>query len=100
MPVALLFCEGGGSSPDAILLNHVLAGTGCEIRPGGGKHELSKRIMATRAKGLRSAGIRDRDFDDEESSESLSLFCRQRHPLHNGTRIDKYGFHFTIGFSQ
>ena len=73
MPVALLFCEGGGSSPDAILLNHVLAGTGCEIRPGGGKHELSKRIMATRAKGLRSAGIRDRDFDDEESSESLSL---------------------------
>jgi hypothetical protein len=47
MPVNLLLCEGYASSPDARVLNRVLAGL-CAIRPLGGKYGMGDRVKAGR----------------------------------------------------
>ncbi len=47
MPVSLLLCEGSASSPDARVLNRILAGL-CAIQPLGGKYGMGDRIKARR----------------------------------------------------
>lgn len=63
MPVSVLFCEGGPSSPDARVLAKLLAGL-CEVRPFGGKYGMGDKILAGREVLGQDAvfGILDGDF--------------------------------------
>ena len=67
MPVNVLFCEGGPKSPDIRVLNSVLAGVGCTIRPSGGKYGFGQMVRVYRQAhpGSTVAGLRDRDFDGD-----------------------------------
>lgn len=67
MPVDLLFCEGGPQSPDLRVLN-LVSGAGV-LRPTGSKYGLGNTVKAHRDASPASviAGIRDRDFDDDET---------------------------------
>ncbi len=71
MPVNILYCEGVSKSPDVRVLGAILP-PGCVVRPVGSKQGLAQRILG--AKDVRTdstiAGLRDRDFDDDDSSPS------------------------------
>ncbi|WP_026736184.1 hypothetical protein [Fischerella sp. PCC 9605] len=68
MPVNILYCEGVAKSPDVRVLS-VIIPPGCVVRPVGSKQGLAQRILG--AKDVRTgstiAGLRDRDFDDDQS---------------------------------
>ncbi|BAZ70566.1 hypothetical protein NIES4106_53610 (plasmid) [Fischerella sp. NIES-4106] len=68
MPVNILYCEGVAKSPDVRLLSLIIP-PGCVVRPIGSKQGLAQRILG--AKDIRTgstiAGLRDRDFDDDQS---------------------------------
>ncbi len=63
MPVSVLLCEGNNTSPDARVLNKLLAGL-CEVKPFGGKYGMGDRILARReVLGATSVfGLLDGDF--------------------------------------
>ena len=66
MPVNLLYCEGGPKSPDIRTVFAVLAGV-CVVEPVGGKYGFGQRIRLAREIKIGTvAGLRDRDFDDED----------------------------------
>ncbi|MFB2769055.1 hypothetical protein ACE1AT_07120 [Pelatocladus sp. BLCC-F211] len=68
MPVNILYCEGIAKSPDVRLLSLIIPPS-CVVRPIGSKQGLAQRILG--AKDIRTgstiAGLRDRDFDDDQS---------------------------------
>lgn len=68
MPVSILFCEGGPQKPDIRLLNSLLAGT-CQVRAAGSKYGFGQVVRAHKEAQPQStiAGLRDRDFDDDDS---------------------------------
>lgn len=63
MPVSLILCEGGASSPDLRLLGKLLAGL-CEVRPSGGKYGMGNKILSRRELlgGSVVYGLLDGDF--------------------------------------
>src|SRR5258706_5075683 len=65
MPVNILFCEGGGGSPDIRVLQSILLGINLTIEPSDSKYGLGAKIRAYRESisGSVIAGIRDSDFD-------------------------------------
>ncbi len=65
MPVSLLLCEGGASSPDIRVLRKILAGR-CGVLASGGKYGMGERIRARREAIGRNEifGILDGDFVD------------------------------------
>lgn len=70
MPVDQLLCEGEPKSPDVRLLNSLVAN--CVVRAGGSKYGLGTRILLWREviSTSTTAGIRDRDFDDDDRTPS------------------------------
>jgi len=71
MPVKLLYCEGGPRSADLRVLTALLAGV-CVIKPGGSKYGFGQGIRFARMTsparlGGMIAGLRDRDFDADDS---------------------------------
>ncbi len=68
MPVNILYCEGVAKSADVRVLSAIVP-PGCLVRPIGSKQGLAQRILG--AKDIRTgstvAGLRDRDFDDDDS---------------------------------
>ncbi len=68
MPVNILYCEGVAKSPDMRVIGAIIP-PGCIVRPIGSKQGLAQRILG--AKDVRTgstvAGLRDRDFDDDDS---------------------------------
>ncbi|HAG83558.1 MAG TPA: hypothetical protein DCL61_21010 [Cyanobacteria bacterium UBA12227] len=68
MPVNILYCEGVAKSPDVRVISAIVP-DGCVVRPIGSKQGLAQRILG--AKDVRTgstvAGLRDRDFDDDDS---------------------------------
>lgn len=70
MPVNVLYCEGGKNSPDIRVLRNVLSGVRCEIKYGGSKSGLDRKILFLREERPNPivAAIKDRDFDEEEIS--------------------------------
>ena len=71
MPVNILYCEGVAKSPDMQLISAIVP-PGCVVRPIGSKQGLAQRILGgldVRA-GSTIAGLRDRDFDDDDSPPS------------------------------
>lgn len=73
MPVNLLYCEGGAKSPDIRIILAVLAGA-CMIEPAGEKYGLGQRVRLSRDTRPNStvAGLRDRDFDKDDSVPTYS----------------------------
>jgi hypothetical protein len=67
MSVSLLYCEGGDKSPDSRILSKILAGV-CTVEAFGSKYGFNNKIMIARGFQPATAGIRDRDFDDEDES--------------------------------
>lgn len=67
MPVNRLYCEGASKSPDIGVIRSLLAGISTDIKPVGTKSGLEKRILGARDVIPSSAGIRDRDFDNDEN---------------------------------
>lgn len=69
MPVTVLLCEGVAESPDARVLNKLLAGF-CTIEPAGSKYGMDFRILARRQVSTTATvmGLRDADFDREWNS--------------------------------
>ncbi|MBI4769669.1 MAG: hypothetical protein HY784_04470 [Chloroflexi bacterium] len=66
MPVSLLLCEGADKSPDIRALAAVLSGA-CVVDSSGSKYGLGQRILLARQFRTGTiAGLRDRDFDDED----------------------------------
>ncbi len=67
MSVSIIYCEGTANSPDVRLLTKLLAGTGVNIKPHGGKHGMKNWIIAMReSKESESIyAILDRDFTAE-----------------------------------
>ena len=70
MSVKILYCEGSKDSPDVRVLNNVLKA--CRVKPAGSKYSLAQNIRFIRGQRVSSApivaAIKDRDFDDDESS--------------------------------
>ncbi|QTA93475.1 hypothetical protein [Desulfonema magnum] len=70
MPVNILFCEGGKNSPDIRVLRALLPAT-CRIKGAGSKYAFDRRILFLKQESpipsAAIAGIRDRDFDDDET---------------------------------
>ena len=68
MPVNLLLCEGGSSSPDVRVLGKLLAGS-CQTKPMGGKYGMGARIIARREmlQSVVVAGMLDGDFIEQSS---------------------------------
>jgi hypothetical protein len=73
MPVSVLYCEGGPKSPDMRVLSAILAGV-CAIKPAGSKYGFGQGIRLARAvtPGVMVAGLRDRDFDADETPPVLA----------------------------
>ena len=73
MPVNILYCEGVSKSPDLRVLSTILP-PGCVVRPIGSKQGLAQRILGARdvRSGSTIAGLRDRDFDNDDSPQSGS----------------------------
>lgn len=67
MSVSLLYCEGGDKSLDSRILSKILAGV-CTVEAFGSKYGFNNKIMIARGFQPATAGIRDRDFDDEDES--------------------------------
>ena len=61
------FCEGNDKSPDQRMLAILLSGI-CQVRGVGGKYEFSQRIRFARENKLEVFGIRDRDFNFEDTT--------------------------------
>ena len=71
MPVNVLLCEGSAISPDARVLNRILAGLGVTIKPLGGKYGMGDRIKTFReSSGTTVYGLLDGDFDGDWNSPS------------------------------
>lgn len=70
MPVNVLYCEGIPKGPDTRVLSNVLSDIRTNIKPVGVKYCLERRISGARdtESGIQVAGIRDRDFDNDNSS--------------------------------
>ncbi len=68
MPVNILYCEGVAKSPDVRLISAIVP-PGCIVRPIGSKQGLAQRILGGKdiRTGSTIAGLRDRDFDDDDS---------------------------------
>jgi hypothetical protein len=66
--VNILYCEGVAKSPDMRVISAIVP-PGCVVRPIGSKQGLAQRILG--GKDVRTgsviAGLRDRDFDDDDS---------------------------------
>ncbi len=71
MPVNILYCEGISKSPDVQVLGAILP-SGCVVRPAGSKQGLAQRILGAKdvISGSVIAGLRDRDFDHDDSPPS------------------------------
>ncbi|MDF5713327.1 MAG: hypothetical protein PUP93_05425 [Rhizonema sp. NSF051] len=71
MPVNILYCEGVPKSPDVRVLSTILP-PGCLVKPIGSKQGLAQRILGTKdiKSGSVIAGLRDRDFDNDDSPPS------------------------------
>ena len=73
MPVNILYCEGVAKSPDVRVISAIIP-PGCIVRPIGSKQGLAQRILG--AKDVRTgstvAGLRDRDFDNDDSSPTAT----------------------------
>lgn len=71
MPVNILYCEGLAKSADVRVIDAIIP-PGCIVRPIGSKQGLAQRILG--AKDVRTgstvAGLRDRDFDNDDSPPS------------------------------
>lgn len=74
MPVNLLYCEGGPKSPDLRVLLAILAGV-CTISPLGSKYGLGEKVRFSRGIIANSviAGLRDRDFDQDDAAPTGNL---------------------------
>lgn len=68
MSVNLLYCEGGASSPDIRVLRAIIPGS-CTVRPTGSKYGFGQKVRLSRDITSNSviAGLRDRDFDEDET---------------------------------
>jgi hypothetical protein len=66
MPVIVLLCEGARDSPDARVLNKLLAGY-CTVQPVGSKFGMDAFILARRdvSPTAMVMGLKDGDFDRE-----------------------------------
>jgi hypothetical protein len=76
MPVSLLYCEGGPKSADLRVLSALLAGV-CAIKPGGSKYGFGQGVRFARMAsgagiGVTIAGLRDRDFDANDTPPTLA----------------------------
>ncbi|MUG93466.1 hypothetical protein F7734_13920 [Scytonema sp. UIC 10036] len=71
MPVNILYCEGVAKSPDVRVISAIVP-PGCVVRPIGSKQGFAQRILGGKdvRTGSTIAGLRDRDFDDDDSSPS------------------------------
>lgn len=63
MPVNVLLCEGGVSSPDVRVIGKLLTGLLCTVMSAGGKYGMGQKIIAKRdTLGNVVSGILDGDF--------------------------------------
>jgi hypothetical protein len=71
VPVNILYCEGVAKSPDVRVISAIVP-PGCVVRPIGSKQGLAQRILGGKdvRTGSTIAGLRDRDFDDDDSLPS------------------------------
>ena len=71
MPVNILYCEGIAKSPDVRIISAIVP-PGCVVRPIDSKQGLAQRILGGKDVRIGStvAGLRDRDFDDDDSLPS------------------------------
>jgi len=71
VPVNILYCEGISKSPDVQVLGVILHHS-CVVRPVGSKQGLAQRILGAKdvISGSVIAGLRDRDFDNDDSPPS------------------------------
>ncbi len=85
MPVTVLLCEGSRDSPDARVLNKLLAGL-CTVEPVGSKYGMDSHVLVRREVSLRSTvmGLKDADFqrdwnafDDQPQAWSKRLSGNQ-----------------------
>jgi len=69
--VNILYCEGVAKSPDVRIISAIVP-PGCVVRPIGSKQGLAQRILGGKdvRTGSTVAGLRDRDFDDDDSVPS------------------------------
>ena len=66
MSVNLLYCEGGRNSCDIRVLPKILEDI-CTVEPIGSKYGFENRVILARSLQPNIAGLRDRDFDDDDS---------------------------------
>ncbi|MFK0731762.1 MAG: hypothetical protein ACIWVG_11480 [Gloeotrichia echinulata HAB0833] len=68
MSISILYCEGFAKSPDVRVISAIIA-PGCVVKPIGSKQGLALRILGAKdaRAGMTIAGLRDRDFDDDDS---------------------------------
>ena len=72
MPVNIIYCEGGKNSPDSRILLNLVSGMGITIKYARSKYGIDRQILFIMQENLLPgsavAALKDRDFDDDDSS--------------------------------